>query len=69
VQSAAGEEEPVAPKQLCVVCGKEIPYRPSGSGVQLTKCCSKECSYERHKWRQKMYLQRKKERMMEDGKI
>lgn len=69
VQPAVGEEETVAPKQLCVICGKEVPYRPSGSGRQFTKCCSQECSYERHKWRQRMYVQRKKERMMADGKI
>ena len=69
VHPGVQEEEPVAPKQLCVVCGKEIPYRPSGSGAQPAKCCSKECSYERHKWRQRMYVQRKKERMMADGKI
>lgn len=55
--------------KLCRICGREIPYRHSGSGAQSTLFCSPQCAYEGQKARARANYHKRKERMMADGKI
>ena len=58
-----------APEKVCVICGKAIPIRDSGSGREKMYTCSPECAEERHRKRMAANYHKRKERMMADGKI
>ena len=53
------------PPRLCRICGKEILPDVNGNVMY----CSPECSQERHRVNRRECYHRKKERMMENGKI
>ena len=57
------------PEKVCMVCGKAIPIRGSGSGREKTHTCSPGCAEERHRRRMAANYHKRKERMMADGKI
>ena len=54
-----------APPRFCGICGKEIPYDANGNAVY----CSTECALERSRVLRRGYYHKKKERMMENGKV
>ena len=55
--------------KLCVICGKPLPTTRVGSGGKRKKYCSPGCSYEANVIKNREFYQKRKERLMADGKI
>ena len=57
------EEPQKMPRKVCQLCGREIPWNYGGS-----KYCGVECAYQGKLASARRHDQKRKERMMADGK-